>query len=101
MDAQGKPDPKTKRTWAIEPAAALHKGPSFRDYAELRELIAQRADAFGAGFSKALIEYALGRPCGFSDEELIERIQRQVRPEGLGLRPYIHALVASPEFQIK
>jgi hypothetical protein len=67
VDAQGKPDPKTKRTWAIEPAAALHKGPSFRDYAELRELIAQRADAFGAGFSKALIEYALGRPCGFSD----------------------------------
>ena len=101
LDAKGKPDPKTKRTWDIEPAAAFYKGPSFRNYAELRDLIAERVDAFGVGFSKALIEYALGRPCGFSDEALIERMQREARQTQWGLRSTIHALVGSPEFQTK
>lgn len=101
VDASGKPDPQTKRSWAIEPAAAFYKGPHFESYAELRDRIAERVDAFGMGFSKALIEYALGRPCGFSDETLLERIQQQVRPSQWALRSTIHALVASPEFQTK
>ncbi|MEY2599445.1 MAG: hypothetical protein RLZZ142_1704 [Verrucomicrobiota bacterium] len=101
VDANGKPDPKTKRTWAIEPAAAFYKGPPFQNYGEFRDRIAERVDAFGAGFSKALIEYALGRPCGFSDEALLERIQQQVRPTHWGLQSVLHALIASPEFQSK
>jgi hypothetical protein len=35
INADGKPDPKTKKTWTIDPAGALHGGPAFKDFFEL------------------------------------------------------------------
>jgi hypothetical protein len=100
-DANGKPDPKTKKSWTIEAAATLHKGPTFRDYFELRELIAARSDSFAHGFHKALVEYALGRPCGFSDAPLLEELFRKGTAQHFAVRSLIHSLVASKEFQTK
>ncbi|MEK0446002.1 MAG: hypothetical protein RLZZ399_1323 [Verrucomicrobiota bacterium] len=100
-DATGKPDPKTKKTWTIEAAATLHKGPTFSNFFELRDVIASRADAFARGFSSALIEYALGRPCGFSDEPLLDNMQLQASQKDFAVREFIHALVRSHEFQSK
>jgi hypothetical protein len=48
-----------------------------------------------------LVEYALGRPCGFSDGELVENILKKTKPKGHALRPIIHALVESREFRCK
>ncbi|MEY2600289.1 MAG: hypothetical protein RLZZ142_2548, partial [Verrucomicrobiota bacterium] len=100
-DATGKPDPKTKKTWTIEASATLHKGPSFNDFFQLRDLIASRADSFARGFSTALVEYALGRPCGFSDEPLLESMQQQAKRRNFAVREFIHALVGSREFHTK
>jgi hypothetical protein len=101
LGPNGKPDPKATKTWDIEPGATLHKGPSFKDYHELRDILHTRADAFATGFSAALVEYALGRPCGFSDEPLIERILLQARSKGFAPRQFLHALIQSPEFHSK
>lgn len=100
-DAKGKPDPKSKKTWTIDPAATLHNGPAFQDYFGLRDVIASRTDAFARGFSAALIEYALGRPCGFSDEPLLTDLLRQTREKDFAAREFIHALVRSKEFRTK
>jgi mono/diheme cytochrome c family protein len=100
-DAGGKPIPNTRKIWPIDPAAALHNGPAFQDYFGLRDLIASKTDAFARGFSSALIEYALGRPCGFSDEPLITDLVRQTQPKGFAAREFIHALVRSKEFHTK
>jgi hypothetical protein len=100
-DATGKPDPKSKKTWTIEAAATLHKGPSFTDFFQLRDLIASRADSFARGFSNALVEYALGRPCGFSDEPLLDSIQKQAANKNFAAREFVHALVRSREFHTK
>ena len=100
-DAKGKPDPKTKKTWTIEAAAAFHRGPAFKDYFGLRDLIASRSDAFARGFSEALLEYALGRPVGFRDEPLVADMVRQASQQDLALRAFIHALVGSQEFHTK
>ena len=100
-DAKGKPDAKTKKTWAIETAAAFHKGPAFTDYFGLRDVIASKSDAFARGFSEALIEYALGRPIGFRDEPLIADMLRQAGAKDFALREFIHALVGSKEFHTK
>ena len=100
-DAKGKPDPKTKKTWTIEAAAAFHKGPAFKDYFGLRDIIAGKSDAFARGFSEALIEYALGRPVGFRDEPLVADMLRQANKKDLALREFIHALVRSQEFHTK
>ena len=100
-DAEGKPDPKAKKTWAIEPGSAFHKGPAFRDFFEMRDVIASNAEAFARGFSSALVEYALGRPCGFSDEPLLDGMQRQAKQKDFAVREFIHALVRSNEFHTK
>ena len=101
MDEKGKPVPNAKKTWTIEASAALHKGPAFKNYFELRDLIASKPDAFARGFSQTLIEYALGRPVGFRDEPLITEMLDAAKKEKLGVRGFIHALVASKEFHTK
>lgn len=100
-NAAGRPDPKTKKTWPIQAAAAFHNGPAFADYFGLRDVIASKSEAFAHGFSAALIEYALGRPCGFSDEKLIDAMRDRARGKKLAMREFIHALVSSPEFHTK
>ncbi len=101
LDAAGKPDPKAKKTWAIEPAAALYKGPAFSSYHEMRDLIAARKEAFARGLTAALLEYALGRPCGFSDEPLRESIVAHSSQRGFAAREFLHALIQSQAFQTK
>ena len=100
-DENGKPVLNAKKTWNIDPAAAFHKGPAFKDYFELREQIAGRSNDFAHGFSLALVEYALGRPIGFRDQPLIEGMVRDAGKNDLALREFIHALVRSSEFHTK
>jgi mono/diheme cytochrome c family protein len=100
-NVSGKPDPKSKKTWTIDPAAALHNGPAFRDYFELRDIIAAKPESFARGFGTALIEYALGRPCGFTDEPLVADLLRQTKEKDFATREFIHTLVRSKEFHTK
>ena len=107
FDAAGKwrtvdlrPDvPPGKRS--IDPSGAFFKGPSFRDFLELRDLIADRPDRFAHGFTEALIEYGLGRPFGFSDEELALEVVNKAKSKDFQLAEFIHALVASKAFHSK
>ncbi len=101
LDANGKPDAKNEKRWRIDPAASFHKGPAFRDFFELRERIAGRSDSFARGFSAALVEYALGRPCGFSDEPLLDAMLQESRRKNSAVREFVHALVRSREFHFK
>jgi hypothetical protein len=90
-----------RKTWPVEPAGAFHKGPAFKSYHELRDLIHARADDFAHGFSMALIEYALGRSIGFRDEPLIEKMISEAKPQAFALRSFIHTLIRSEEFHSK
>jgi hypothetical protein len=85
----------------VDASSALHKGPAFTGFQELRGLIAERRDAFARGMSAALVEYALGRPCGFSDEPLLEAMVSHIRERGYGLRDLVRFLTASEDFQSK
>jgi mono/diheme cytochrome c family protein len=102
MNAEGKPDPTQKKlTWQVDPAGAFHGGPAFKDYFEMRGLIAGKSDAFARGLSKALVEYALGRPCGFSDAPLVAAMVADAAPRNLGLRSLVHSLIQSDAFHTK
>jgi cytochrome c553 len=100
-DATGKPDPKTKKTWTIDPASALYRGPAFANFFELRELIGAKSDDFSRGFGMALVEYALGRPVGFRDEPLVAAMVDRARSKNLAMREFFHALIQSTEFHTK
>ncbi len=101
VNAAGKPDPKTKKTWTIDPSGALHGGPAFADFFELRGIVAARPEQFARGFTAALIQYALGRPAGFGDEPLIDSIVHDARSHEFGVRSFIHGLVQSGSFRTK
>lgn len=100
-DANGKPDPKSRKTWTIDAGATFHRGPSFKNYFEMRDIIAAKSDAFARGFSAELIEYALGRSIGFRDEPLIAEMLQRAGRKDLAAREFIQALVASKEFHTK
>jgi hypothetical protein len=90
-----------KKEWTIDPSGAFHKGPAFSDYFALRELISSREADFARGFTENLIEYALGRPYGFSDDELANEIVAAAGRDGFNIRRFLHALVASDPFARK
>jgi hypothetical protein len=92
---------KRQKVWDIDASGAFHKGPAFGDYYELRDLIAQREDDFARGFVEHLIGYALGRPFGFTDEDLANEIISSAKQEAYSVSEFIHALVRSDAFQKK
>lgn len=100
-DENGKPIKDASKTWAIEATEAFHKGPAFRDYHQLRDIVASRVDAFSRGLSIALIEYALGRPVGFRDDALVDAMMTRAKTKNYGLREFVYALVSSEEFRTK
>jgi hypothetical protein len=63
--------------------------------------VAKHEEDFARGFTEHLIEYALGRPCGFSDEELVVTILNKTTSQHYTPRAIIQAIVASQEFQSK
>lgn len=91
-------DPKTKKDWPIDPAGQFHHGPAFKDYFALRDQIAAQSENFAQGFTEALIEYALGRPYGFTDAELADDIVKKAKAKDFVIREVILALVTSREF---
>ena len=104
FDAAGKwrtTEGKGKRSHKIDPADAFHNGPAFADYFELRDLIAAREDDFARGFVEHLIEYALGRPFGFTDGDLADEILATAKEENYSVSEFFHAMVQSDAFKTK
>lgn len=89
------------KTWPINPAGAFYKGAHFKDYFELRELIAARPEKFARGFTEALIEYGMGRPFGFLDDPLAASITAQARAKDYQMATFLRTLVLSETFQTK
>ena len=105
FDAAGKwreRDGEGRRTHPIDASGAFHHGRAFGDFFELQALIAsEHEDDFARGFTEALIEYGLGRPFGFTDEDLAKEILAAAKGEQYTVSEFIHALVQSKPFQRK
>ena len=92
---------RTNKTWEIDASGSFHKGPAFADYFELRDRIAEREPDFARGFTEALIEYALGRPFGFTDEDLAKEILTASKSNQYSVSEFIKTLVSSEKFRRK
>ncbi|MDF1861730.1 MAG: DUF1592 domain-containing protein, partial [Verrucomicrobiales bacterium] len=90
-----------KLKWEIDPSGAFHNGPEFADYFEMRDLIADREPDFARGFAEHLIGYGLGRPFGFTDEDLAEEIVAAAKKDDYTVGAFVHALVLSEPFRKK
>lgn len=85
----------------IDDSGTLPDGTEFDGFFELRDEVASRHEAFARGFVEHLIEYALGRPYGFTDQDLADAILEQGGKQGATPRSYIQALVQSEPFRRK
>lgn len=92
---------KQTRKVTVDPHGQLPDGEQFANFYELRTQIATKEGAFARGFTEALIEYALGRPYGFSDERLRQQIIARADKQAGSMREYILALVQSKKFRTK
>lgn len=92
---------KQKKVIDIDTHGQLPSGVQFEAFAGLRDSIANESSAFERGFTEALIEYALGRPYGFSDESLRERILKRARAKDGEMREFVLALIQSKPFRTK
>ena len=94
-------DKHGKKTYEIDPSGKFHKGPEFSGYFEMRDLIAQKENDFARGFTEHLIGYGLGRPFGFTDEDLANEITSAAKKEDHSISAFVHALVQSKAFITK
>jgi hypothetical protein len=92
---------KAKATFPIDARGQLPDGTEFDGFEGLRDAVAKHEDDFARGFTEHLLEYALGRPISFSDEELIATILHKTRAKGYTPRAIIQEIVASKEFHSK
>ena len=90
-----------KKTWDVDSSGAIYNGPSFADYFELRDIVVSRQDDFARGFTEHLIEYALGRPFGFTDEDFAEEVVQAAKIKDYAVSEFVHAVVQSKAFHSK
>ena len=89
------------KEFEIDPSGQLPGGKKFDDYFGLREAVSEHEDSFARGFTESLIAYGLGRPYGFTDQELSDEIMMSAMPENFELSVFVHALVQSNEFRTR
>ncbi|HYG75273.1 MAG TPA: DUF1592 domain-containing protein [Planctomycetota bacterium] len=92
---------KELKDWEIDASGNVPDGVSFRDFFEYRALLKERKEKFARGFTEALIAYALGRPFGFSDDDLASEVMNKARADDFKIRSFIHAIVQSQAFSRK
>lgn len=85
----------------IDPSGEMPDGTPFQDYHDLRDAVADHGDDFARGLTESLIEYGLGRPYGFNDQDLADEILRSADQNNNDLHFFIHALIQSKEFKAK
>jgi len=90
-----------RKSWTIDASGKFHNGPAFADFFELRNQIGSRKEDFAMGFAEALVSYALGRPAGFSDRELIKQMVERAKKKDYRAREFFHVLIQSSAFQSK
>ncbi|MEM7476252.1 MAG: DUF1592 domain-containing protein [Planctomycetota bacterium] len=102
LDKRGRNGMRVKLAeFEITPYGRLPDGSAFEDFYELRDAIAKHDEDFKRGFTEALVSYGLGRPFGFTDQDLANQILERGKQQGNQVSAFISALVQSKEFRTK
>ncbi len=86
---------------AFDTSGTLPDGTAFADFYEMRDRIAEREDDFARGFTENLIEYALGRPFGFTDQKMADTVMKRAAKRDYAMDEFILAIAQSWRFKMK
>jgi hypothetical protein len=91
----GKNDPP------IDPSGVMPGGQAFQSLPEFKRLLLDEKSRFLKGFTEKMLAYALGRPVGAADQELVNGILTATASEDHRLQAMIQAIVATRAFQTR
>ena len=60
-----------------------------------------KKDKFARAFSTKMLTYALCRPIGYTDRQLVDALTEELRRNDHRIQALIHAIVASEAFKMK
>jgi hypothetical protein len=85
----------------IDPSGVMPGGQSFKTLPEFKRILVEEKPKFYKGFTEKLLAYALGRPVGAADRELVNGILNDTAKEEHRLQAMIQAIVASRAFRTR
>jgi hypothetical protein len=91
----------TKNDPPIDPSGVMPSGQSFKTLPEFKRILVDEKAKFYKGFTEKLLAYALGRPVGATDRELVNGILERTAKEDHRLQAMVQALVASRAFRTR
>lgn len=85
----------------LDVSGELLDGTKFSTLAEYKAVLMSQKDRFARAFSVKLLTYALGRPIGYTDREVVESLVTTLQKNDYQIQSLIHAIVASEPFRTK
>lgn len=85
----------------LDVSGKLHDGTSFATLEEYKAGLMKQKDKFSRAFSVKLLTYALGRPVGYTDREVVDRLVTALKKDDYRIQSLVYAIVASEPFNSK
>jgi len=85
----------------LDVSGELLDGTKFSTLAEYKAVLMRQQDRFARAFSVKMLTYAIGRPVGYTDHEVVDSLVATLRKNDLRIQSLIHAIVASEPFRTK
>lgn len=85
----------------IDAAAVMADGTELADVTDLKRYVLERIDMFSDCLTRKLMVYATGRPLGFADRAVADRIVASTKARGNGFRDLIVGIVQSDSFRTR
>lgn len=85
----------------IDAAAVMADGTDLEDVTDLKRYVLERIDMFSGCLTRKLMVYATGRPLGFADRAVADRIVASTKARGNGFRDLIIGVVQSDSFRTR
>jgi len=85
----------------LDVSGKLHDGTKFSTLEEYKAGLMKQKDQFARAFSVKLLTYALGRPVGYADREVVNGLVAALKKDGYRMQSLVYAIVASEPFQTK
>lgn len=85
----------------IDAAAVMADGTELEDMTDLKRYVLERIDMFSDCLTRKLMVYATGRPLGFADRVVANRIVASTKARGNGFRDLLIGIVQSDSFRTR
>jgi hypothetical protein len=85
----------------IDASGVMPGGQAFKDLPEFKRILLAEKAKFLKGFTEKLLAYALGRPVGAADQELVHGILTASAREEYRLQALVQVIVATRAFQTR